>query len=158
MHIANKKNLQEITGIQQYKDACIIIVKTEWNSHITDVMETNCITTLNDNGITNVKTFIVPGAVEIVFAIRSILSKETKVDAVIAFGCVIKGGTPHFEYVCQSVTQGLTDLNLTLQVPIIFGVLTVDFEHQALVRIDGSKENKGSEAAITAIKMLGFKI
>jgi 6,7-dimethyl-8-ribityllumazine synthase len=157
MHIANKKNLQEITGIQQYKDACIIIVKTEWNNHITDVMETNCLASFKEYGITSVKTFVVPGAIELPFAIRSIVTKETRVDAVIAFGCVIKGGTPHFEYVCQSVTNGITQLNLTLNVPIVYGVLTVDFEHQALVRIDGTKENKGTEAAITAIKMLQYK-
>jgi 6,7-dimethyl-8-ribityllumazine synthase len=157
MHIANKKNLQEITGIQQYRDACIIIVKTEWNNHITDVMEANCLLSLKEYDITNVKTFIVPGAIELPFAIRAIVAKETKVDAVIAFGCVIKGGTPHFDYVCQSVTNGITQLNLTLNVPVVYGVLTVDFEHQALVRIDGTKENKGTEAAITAIKMLQYK-
>jgi 6,7-dimethyl-8-ribityllumazine synthase len=72
-------------------------------------------------------------------------------------GCVIKGGTPHFEYVCQAVTQGITLLNNTLNIPIIFGVLTVDYKDQAMARIQNGREgDKGMEAALTAIKMIAF--
>ncbi len=159
MHSATKNNLEQLTGIQQYKDACIVIVKTEWNSHITNVLEASCIGTLQQHQVTNILQYTVPGAVELPFAIRSIVhTASQKIDAVIAFGCVIKGGTPHFEYVCQSVTQGITTLNLTLQMPIIFGILTVDYEDQALARIKPNSGNKGKEAAITALKMLAYKL
>jgi 6,7-dimethyl-8-ribityllumazine synthase len=72
-------------------------------------------------------------------------------------GCVIRGGTPHFEYVCQSVTQGITHLNVTLPVPVIFGILTVDSLEQAKERAGGVHGNKGEEAAITALKMILLK-
>jgi 6,7-dimethyl-8-ribityllumazine synthase len=77
-------------------------------------------------------------------------------DAVIVFGCVIRGGTPHFDYVCQSVTQGITALNADCDIPVIFGVLTVDTEQDALDRAGGKLCNKGSEAAEAAIKMVSF--
>ena len=76
--------------------------------------------------------------------------------AFIALGCVVRGGTPHFEYVCQSVTHGITELNLTLPVPVIYGVLTVNDDGQARERIGGIHGHKGEEAAITAIKMIGI--
>ncbi len=72
-------------------------------------------------------------------------------------GCVIRGGTPHFDYVCQSVTQGITHLNADCDIPVIFGVLTVDNEEQALDRAGGRLGNKGSEAAQTAMLMFDFK-
>ena len=78
-------------------------------------------------------------------------------DAVIVFGCVIRGGTPHFDYVCQSVTQGITALNADCDIPVIFGVLTVDTEQDALDRAGGPMGNKGAEAAEAAIKMVAFK-
>ena len=78
-------------------------------------------------------------------------------DAVIVLGCVVRGGTPHFDYVCQSVTQGVTALNADCDTPVIFGVLTVDCEQDALDRAGGSMGNKGTEAAETAIKMVAFK-
>ena len=80
--------------------------------------------------------------------------KKKKPDAFIALGCVIRGGTPHFEYVCKAVTDGVMQLNLLLPVPTIFGILTVDNEEQAKERIGGIHGHKGEEAAITAIKMI----
>ena len=77
-------------------------------------------------------------------------------DAVIVFGCVIRGGTPHFDYVCQSVTQGVTSLNADCDIPVIFGVLTVDTEQDALDRCGGLFGHKGREAAEAAIKMVAF--
>ena len=93
-------------------------------------------------------------AVEIPFAINQSWANDNTATAFIALGCVIRGDTPHFEYVCQSVTQGITSLNLSLQVPVIFGVLTVDNENQAKERIGGIHGHKGEEAAITALKMI----
>ena len=84
------------------------------------------------------------------------LIESSAFDAVIVFGCVIRGGTPHFDYVCQSVTQGITSLNADCDTPVIFGVLTVDTEQDALDRAGGCLGNKGSEAAETAIKMHAF--
>jgi 6,7-dimethyl-8-ribityllumazine synthase len=77
-------------------------------------------------------------------------------DAVVVFGCVIRGGTPHFDYVCQSVTQGITSLNADCDIPVIFGVLTVDNEQDAIDRAGGALGNKGTEAAEAAIKMVNF--
>ncbi len=111
-----------------------------------------------DNGYKtdeNVKVFEVPGAVELTFA-ASALIESSMFDAVIVLGCVIRGGTPHFDYVCQSVTQGITALNADCDIPVIFGVLTVDTEQDALDRAGGSLGNKGAEAAETAIRMIDF--
>ena len=80
--------------------------------------------------------------------------RKKRPDAFIALGCVIRGGTPHFEYVCKAVTEGVMQLNLLLPVPTIFGILTVDNEEQAKERIGGIHGHKGEEAAVTAIKMI----
>ena len=102
-----------------------------------------------------VDCYAVPGAVELTFA-ASQLIESSLYDAVIVFGCVIRGGTPHFDYVCQSVTQGVTALNADCDIPVIFGVLTVDNEQDALDRAGGPLGNKGAEAAEAAIKMHAF--
>ena len=99
----------------------------------------------------------VPGAIEIPFAIKNFyknIKKKNQPDAFIALGCVIRGDTPHFEYVCRTITDGVLQLNLSLPVPTIFGVLTVDNEEQAKERIGGGHGHKGEEAAMTAIKMI----
>ncbi len=101
---------------------------------------------------------LVPGSFEIPFACKQIWEhysdKSDAPEAIIAFGTVIRGGTPHFEYVCKAVTEGITQLNLTLPVPVIFGVLTLDNEQQAWERLGGVHGHKGEEAAITALKMI----
>lgn len=157
MQVPHSTPLQPITGIPHIKDAYIVIVKTEWNSHITNALEQDCIVTLQANGIQHIYQYTVPGAFELSFAINSIVKTAThNIHAVIAFGCVIKGDTPHFEYVCHSVTHGITELNLKLNVPTIYGVLTVLNEQQAQDRINGTVGYKGAEAAVTAIKMLPY--
>jgi 6,7-dimethyl-8-ribityllumazine synthase len=153
--MASKGNdtLLNIEGILK-QDAFIVIVKTEWNDHIVDELEEGCLKILDEYEIKS-ETITVPGAVEIPFAIKrhweDALSKPS---AYIALGCVIQGDTPHFEYVCRYVTDGILQLNLTLSVPTIFGILTVHNEQQAMERIGGSCGHKGAEAAITALKML----
>jgi 6,7-dimethyl-8-ribityllumazine synthase len=152
--IANSKLLEEIEGIQQVKDALVVLVKTEWNASIIDELENGCKKILGRNNIAS-KTIVVPGAIEIPFAIKQYAgSGSPAAAAFIALACVIRGGTPHFDYVCQSVTDGITQLNLSLDVPVIFGVLTVDNEQQAMERIGGIHGHKGEEAAITALKMM----
>lgn len=141
-------------GIPQLQDAFVIIVKTEWNAHIVNALEKGCKKVLKANGVA-VKTVTVPGAFEIPFAVRTLQWSHRKgVSAYIALGAVIKGDTPHFDYVCKGVTDGIIMLNLSIDVPTIFGVLTVDNEQQALERIGGVHGHKGEEAAITAIKMI----
>jgi 6,7-dimethyl-8-ribityllumazine synthase len=158
--MADVKNskLLNTTGIL-YKDACIVLIKTEWNATIVDQLERGCIAELEKQGVKKIVALTVPGAVEIPFAIKSYWEKGGKKDkpaAFIALGCVIKGDTPHFEYVCNMVADGIGQLNLQLPVPSIFGVLTVNTEEQAMERIGGKHGHKGEEAAITALKMVSL--
>jgi len=157
--VSNSKLLEINTGILQ-KDACIVIVKTEWNAAITDELEKGCIQKLNELNVQRISSLVVPGSFEIPFAIKSYWDakkyQDDKPCAFIALGCVIRGDTPHFDYVCKGVTDGVVQLNLTLPVPVIFGVLTVDTEKQATERIGGKHGHKGEEAAITALKMVAL--
>jgi len=157
--VSNIKLLNIDTGILKTRNACIVLVKTEWNATIVDELEKGCIAELQKQGVTKIITLTVPGAFEIPFAIKSFWTnsgKKKKPDAFIAFGCVIRGDTPHFDYVCKAVTDGVVQLNLTLPVPVIFGVLTVNDEQQARERTGGKHGHKGEEAAITALKMISF--
>jgi 6,7-dimethyl-8-ribityllumazine synthase len=151
--VSNSKLFQDIEDIQLVKDVLVVLVKTEWNAGIVDELEKGCIRVLEQYGV-KVKTIVVPGAVEIPFAIQQCWANSNAPAAFISLGCVVRGGTPHFEYVCQSVNQGVLQLNLNLPVPVIFGVLTVDTMEQAKERIGGSHGHKGEEAALTAIKMM----
>ena len=151
--VSNSKLFQDIEDIQLVKDVLVVLVKTEWNAGIVDELEKGCIRMLEQYGV-NTKTIVVPGAVEIPFAIQQYWANSNAPAAFISLGCVVRGGTPHFEYVCQSVNQGVLQLNLNLPVPVIFGVLTVDTMEQAKERIGGSHGHKGEEAALTAIKMM----
>ena len=155
------------TGILNVQDACIVLVKAEWNAAITDELENGCVAELQKHKLKRIITISVPGAFEIPFAIKSYWKSTGKKSlgarsqgrphAFIALGCVIRGDTPHFDYVCKAVTDGVLLLNLRLPVPTIFGVLTVDNEQQAKERIGGKYGHKGQEAAITALKMLNPK-
>ena len=151
--VSNSTLLNNIEGIRQLADALVVLVKTEWNSDIVNELEKGCLTVLKEYSVP-VKTIIVPGAVEISFAIQQCWANNNTPAAFIALGCVIRGDTPHFEYVCQSVTTGITSLNLSMQVPVIFGVLTVNTMEQAKERIGGKHGHKGEEAAMTALKMM----
>lgn len=159
---ANQQLLHIDKGIGQPADAFIVLVKTEWNAAIVNELEKGCIQALQDQGVQQILTITVPGAVEIPFAIKSYWENAGKQpDAFIALGCVVRGDTPHFDYVCSSVTDGVLQLNLSLPVPVIFGVLTVNTDEQARERTGGKHGHKGEEAAITALKMIaltkGFK-
>ena len=156
--VSNSKLLNTDTGIHK-KNACIVLVKTEWNASIVDELEKGCRDKLEVYKVKKVITITVPGAFEIPFAIKNYwerTDKKKKPDAFVALGCVIRGDTPHFDYVCKAITDGVVQLNLSLPVPTIFGVLTVDNEMQAKERIGGKHGHKGEEAAITAIKMINL--
>jgi 6,7-dimethyl-8-ribityllumazine synthase len=146
------------TGTFIKKGACVVIVRTEWNSEIVDKLEEGCKQKLIESGIENIIVLNIPGAVEIPFAIKHCWEKlkqqEINPDAFIALGTVIQGDTPHFDYVCKMVADGILQLNLTLPVPTIFGVLTVNNKQQALDRIGGKDGHKGEEAADAAVKMI----
>lgn len=139
------------------RGARIAIVTAEWNGHITSELLRGAVETLTANGILpgDIITVPVPGAVELTFAAARIIDTMTP-DAVIVFGAVVRGDTPHFDYVCSSVTQGVTMLNASGRVPVIFGLLTVDNEQQAFDRIGGPAGHKGVEAAETALRMIAF--
>src|SRR4051812_37566133 len=154
--MASKGNKTLNKGIPEIKDAFVVIVKTEWNNAIVDKLEAGAVKILKQQNIA-CKTFTVPGAVEIPFAIKAYVeSNQKKADAFISLGAVIRGDTPHFDYVCKSVTDGILSLNMMLDVPVIFGVLTVNDEQQALERVGGVHGHKGEEAAVTAIKMIAL--
>ena len=135
----------------------VAIVATEWNSVVTDRLVASALDVFRREGFEkdDVEVFRVPGAVELTFA-ASQLIETSLFDVIIVFGCVIRGGTPHFDYVCQSVTQGITALNADCDTPVIFGVLTVDNLDDALARSGGEAGDKGAEAASAAIKMRHF--
>jgi 6,7-dimethyl-8-ribityllumazine synthase len=157
--VANSKLLDTEAGILQ-KDACVVIVRTEWNAAIVDELEKGCVAKLQEAEVKNFCVINVPGAFEIPFAIKkyweSYKYRDDRPQAFIALGCVLRGDTPHFDYVCKGVTDGVMQLNLSLPVPVIFGVLTVDTQQQADERIGGKHGHKGEEAAITALKMISF--
>jgi 6,7-dimethyl-8-ribityllumazine synthase len=157
--VKNSTLLQMNTGILS-KNACIVIVKTEWNSEVVDELERGCTSALRKHQWSEIRILTVPGAFEIPFAVKSYWESQKYTDirpiAFIALGCVLRGDTPHFEYVCKGVTEGITHLNLQLPVPTIFGVLTVDNIAQARDRIGGAHGHKGEEAAMTALKMIAL--
>lgn len=147
------------TGILP-KDACVVIVRTEWNAAIIDELQAGCIKVLDQYGVQS-KIVTVPGAFEVPFGVLSywnaLQNELIKPAAFITLACVIRGDTPHFDYVCKGITDGVVQLNLTLPVPTIFGVLTVENEQQAKERIGGKHGHKGEEAAITALKMISLQ-
>jgi 6,7-dimethyl-8-ribityllumazine synthase len=134
------------------------IVVSEWNREVTQAMLEGATNTLIRLGIQkdHISIHQVPGSFELPLGAKFIADYE-KPDAVICLGCVIQGETRHFDYVCQGVTQGITQLNLTYNLPFIFGVLTTDTFEQAMDRAGGKHGNKGDEAAVTALKMAHLK-
>jgi 6,7-dimethyl-8-ribityllumazine synthase len=141
---------KEVVSNQKYS-----IAVADWNPQITYAMLRGAIETLELIGVKseNIEVIHVPGTFELTFAAKQLMNLK-KFDAIISIGCVIQGDTPHFDYVCQSVTSGITELNLRNDgCPVIFGVLTTNTMQQALDRADGKHGNKGVEAATTAIKM-----
>jgi 6,7-dimethyl-8-ribityllumazine synthase len=156
----SKSNLLTVTGIPNIKDACVVIVRTEWNAAIVGALEEGARAVLEKAGA-RCRVITVPGAFEIPFGIRAYWDihkyRDDRPQAFIALGCVLRGDTPHFEYVCRAVTDGVLQLNLSMPIPTIFGVLTVDNQQQADERIGGKHGHKGEEAAITALKMISLK-
>lgn len=133
------------------------IVRAQWNDQITKGLYSGAYNTLLDLGATaeNIVTIEVPGSMELIYGCRQAAAINPPVDAIIAIGCLIKGETMHFEFVSMAVYHGLSQLNLTLQVPVIACVLTDNNLEQSLARSGGKYGNKGIEAAVTALHMCG---
>lgn len=148
-----ENNLLLQTDNLQIQDSQVVVVYTEWNDPIIRELRQGVRSILLQFPQVEIQEILVPGCIEIPFAIKQHYA-HLKADAYIALGCVIKGETPHFDFVCQSVTQGVTQLNCSIDAPVIFGVLTVLNEEQALERIGGIHGHKGKEAAIAALKMI----
>ena len=133
----------------------IAIVAAKWNSFVTDEMLEGAENALRGKGVTDdhIFTFRCPGSYELPLACKMCLDKMD-VDGVVAIGAVIKGGTPHFHYVCDAVNRGITDLNIRYGTPVSFGVLTTDDVDQAMERASLEKGNKGAEAALAVCDMI----
>jgi 6,7-dimethyl-8-ribityllumazine synthase len=132
------------------------IVVSEWNEQITEGLYKGAFETLRDCGVpeSQIIRWNVPGSYELIYGSAKMMqSLKGKIDAIIAIGCVIQGETKHFDFVCEGVTQGIKDLNLRAEIPVIFCVLTDNTLQQSLDRSGGKHGNKGVEAAVAAIKM-----
>ena len=130
---------------------------SEWNEEVTESLYSGAYTTLVEHGA-NKEHIIrknVPGSFELSLGAQW-MAEQADIDAVICIGCVIQGETKHFDFICDAVAHGITNVSLKYNKPVIFGVLTPNSQKQALDRAGGKYGNKGDEAAITAIKMLGF--
>lgn len=144
----NKKDIPNAKGLT------FGIVVSEWNHNITNNLYNGAYDTLLEYGVVSkdILRYNVPGSYELVFGAK--IAAKTSPDAIICLGSVIKGETKHFDFICNAVSIGIKDLNISLDIPVIFGVLTDNNMQQAIDRAGGKNGNKGIEAAITAIKMV----
>lgn len=144
-----------IPELHKEADGKFYVFTADWNEKITHALRDGATGVLRRAGIAKEKiiSMSVPGAVELVNAAATVFHSWDKVEAIIVIGCVIRGDTPHFDYVCKIVSEGVRHLNTNGKTPVVFGVLTVDNEQQALDRAGGILGNKGEEAAVAAIEM-----
>ncbi len=147
----------DASTVPSARDMRFGIVVADWNDRFTYSMADAAIETLKTHGATadNILVKHVPGSFELVYGAKWMID-NAQVDAVIAIGCVIRGDTPHFDYICQGTTQGLTELNVEGKVPVVYGLLTCNNMEQAEARTGGILGNKGTECAVTAIKMIDY--
>ena len=153
------KNLSEynIETVPDASNMCFGVVVSEWNPEITGALLNGCVSTLEKHGAIpeNIHVKTVPGSFELIYGAHQ-MTLNDGFDAVIILGCVIRGETPHFDYICEGVTAGIARLNATSQTPIVYGLLTCENEQQAKDRSGGRLGNKGYECAVVAIKMAKF--
>lgn len=156
----SEKNLSAQSGknVSDASSRRIGIVVSEWNNEITDALYSGALNSLLELGVDREKVIRmdVPGSFELSLGAQW-MAQRNDIDAVICLGCVIQGETRHFEFICQSVAQGIKDVALKYDKPVVFGVLTTDNKKQALDRAGGKHGNKGDEAAFTALKMLSLQ-
>lgn len=144
----------ELPEIQHKKFAILV---SEWNDEVTNALYLGAFETLMKHGAQekNIIRLKVPGSFELTLGAQK-MAQKPEIDAVICLGCVIQGETRHFDFICQAVAHGITEVSIKFNKPVIFGVLTPNTQAQAMDRAGGKHGNKGDEAAITAIKMLAF--
>lgn len=145
------------SSVPDASNMCFGIVVAEWNKEITDALLDGAVQTLEKHGALpeNIHVKTVPGSFELIYGAQQ-LCKNDGFDAIIILGCVIRGETPHFDYICQGVTYGIARLNASQNIPVIYGLLTVNNLQQAKDRSGGKLGNKGDECAVDAIKMAKF--
>ncbi|MBK1645425.1 6,7-dimethyl-8-ribityllumazine synthase [Thiocapsa imhoffii] len=148
-------SIKIIEGVMRAENARFCLVVSRWNSFIVEALEKGAIDTLRRHGATDANLSIVrvPGAFEMPVTIERIAAKGN-FDAIVALGAVIRGGTPHFEYVAGECVKGMAQVSLKYAIPVAFGVLTVDTIEQAIERAGTKAGNKGSEAALSALEMV----
>lgn len=151
------KNLSDFshTTVPDGSSYHFAIAVAEWNAEVTGALYNGALATLRKHGVQeeNIISVAVPGSFELTAAAEILLNKHPQLDAVICLGCVIQGDTKHFDFICDAVAQGITQVGIKHSKPVIFGVLTTNDQQQAIDRAGGKHGNKGDEAAITAIKM-----
>ncbi len=156
---SNLKNLSEYNQntLPKADNMKFGIVVSEWNAEVTDALAEGAYQSLLDNGATKENIIVkkVPGSFELVLGAQLLL-ENSEVDSVLCLGCVIQGETRHFDFICDAVSNGIMKLNMEYNCPVIFGLLTTNTLEQAKDRSGGKHGNKGIEAAITAIKMVGL--
>ena len=147
----------DFNSVPDAKEMKFGIVVSEWNFNITGKLLEGAMNTLKKHGARdeNILVKTVPGSFELIFGANQFI-EYSNVDAVIAIGCVVRGDTPHFDYVCMGSTNGIAQLNATGNVPVIYGLITTNTMEQAEDRAGGKLGNKGDECAITAIQMIDF--
>ena len=145
------------TSVPDASNMCFGIVVSEWNKEITGALLKGAVSTLQRHGAIpeNIHVKRVPGSFELIYGAHQ-MSRNDGYDAIIVLGSVIRGETPHFDYICSGVTYGIARLNATSAIPVIFGLLTTNDLQQAKDRSGGKRGNKGDECAIDAIKMAKF--
>jgi 6,7-dimethyl-8-ribityllumazine synthase len=153
--MGSKQNLSDVLiPNQDWSHVTIAVIKASWNEEITHALREGCVNTLQKAGVGKILEFTVPGSFELAQFANLLLEKNKKVDAVVCLGCVIKGETPHFEYISSATAHGIMQVSIKHNVPVIFGVLTTLTLEQAKARAGGIHGNKGVEAAATALQMI----
>ncbi|MBU2915498.1 MULTISPECIES: 6,7-dimethyl-8-ribityllumazine synthase [Reichenbachiella] len=154
-----QKNLSDYStnNLIDISDKVFAIIVSEWNEEVTGSLYNGAVQTLLSHGAKqeHIVKVDVPGSFELSLGAQK-LAQRDDVDAVICLGCVIQGETRHFDFICDAVAQGVTNVSLKYDKPVIFGVLTPETQKQAMDRAGGKHGNKGDEAAITAVKMLAL--
>ncbi|WP_069130220.1 6,7-dimethyl-8-ribityllumazine synthase [Rhodohalobacter halophilus] len=148
----------ELESDELFNSKKVAVVAAKWNSFVTDEMLEGAVAALKAKGVKTENLYIMrcPGSFELPLSCKYCID-NLQVDAVVAIGAVIRGGTPHFDFVCDAVTRGITDLNMETGIPVAFGVLTTDTVEQATERAGMDKGNKGAEAALSALEMIRLK-
>ena len=146
-----------VEGTYEVSDARVAVVVSRWNNQITDNLLDGAVATLERQGVTgeNLEVYRVPGAFELPLVCK-MLAERGEFDGIVALGCVIRGDTPHFDYVCSETTRGIGRVGLDHGMPVGFGLLTCDTLAQAEARSGDNRENKGEEAALTVLEMISL--